>query len=134
MKGQVSLEYPFKMLIYTVVFLVVVGLVVIFREQIVNGLKICQLLPYICKEQNQCSTIEVRQATISETIMKNYCNSCWEKTGKKDSTKDCLCYIVKGIYYPIGFQQENCELKCDKETDTLLFMYDGIRKKVYINC
>jgi len=133
MKGQMVLEYPFKIFIYIVVVLVVISLIITFRNQILTSLNLCQFTPQGCQQQ-ECSTIEAAETTINEAVLRKYCNFCWDKTGKIDYKKDCLCYVVRGSYSPIGFTYENCELECDKEATSLLFAYDALLKKIYIKC
>lgn len=133
MKGQIALEYVFQMLIIVVVILVVVSLIIVFRNQILNYLKICDLLPQFCRSQ-ECYTSEMSEQTIDADALNRYCNSCWDKTGKNHYEKDCLCYIVKGSYSPTMFYNKNCDLKCNKTSSSLVFYYDRISKSISITC
>jgi hypothetical protein len=134
MKGQMVLEYPFNIFIYIVVILVVIGLIANFRNQILTSLNLCQFTPQGCQQQEECSTIESTETAVNEAILNKYCNFCWEKTGKIDYKKDCLCYVVSGSFSPFTFTHENCELKCNKSATAVMFTYDARLKKVYIKC
>ena len=134
MKGQMVLEYPFKIFIYIVVVLVVISLIITFMNQILTSLNLCQFTPQGCQQQQECSTIEAAEIAINEAVLRKYCSFCWDKTGKIDYGKDCLCYVVSGSYSPIAFTYENCELNCSKQATSLLFAYDGLLKKIYIKC
>lgn len=135
MKGQMELEYPFKIFLYVVVILVVIGLIVTFRNQILTYLKLCQYTPQGCSEQERCTTISSKETTITATELKKYCDRCWDRTGRKEYKDDCLCYVVTGSYSPTAFTDENCELKCDNaDATSLLFSYDGLLQKIYIKC
>lgn len=127
------LEYPFKIFLYVIVIIVVIGLIVTFRNQILTSLNLCQFIPQGCQQQ-ECYTYEVSEAAMNEAVLKKYCDLCWGKTGKIDYGKDCLCYVVRGSYSSITFTYENCELKCTTGATSLLFAYDGLLKKIYIKC
>jgi hypothetical protein len=134
MKGQVVLEYPFQMFLYIVVILVVISLIITFRTQILTYLKLCDYLPQGCQSQQECSTFQTKETTIDTSVLTKYCNLCWDKTGKIDYGKDCLCYIVSGSYSPITFTNKNCELKCDKQATAVFFAYDNLLKEISIKC
>lgn len=134
MKGYMILEYPFKMFLYLVVILVVIGLVLTFRDQIINALNLCQYIPQGCPKQEECPTTQAKEMIIDEAVLRKYCNLCWERVGKGEYKKDCLCFVVSGKYTPIKFEHANCELGCDEEVTSVLFVYDGLLKKIYIKC
>ena len=134
MKGAMELEYPFKVFLYIVVILVVVSLVVKFKEKISSAISFCEHLPQFCQQDSACSTVQATRGVISEATLKEYCNSCWDKTGKKDYKESCMCYIVTGNYSPVSFESENCELNCSKSSGFLTFTYDKYFKKVFIDC
>ena len=136
MKGDMALEYPFKLLLYVVVILVVVGLIIAFnkqiREYLVNVL--CQLLPQGCQSNGDCTTYDSTETVIDQKVLKYYCDACWTKTGRNEYQKDCLCYIVKGSFTPTTFTNENCELQCTKGASAVLFSYNHFAKTVEIKC
>lgn len=131
---EMALEYPFKIFIYVVVAVVVIGLMITFRNQILDFLNLCQFMPQGCEEQRECFTIESTEAIINEASLRKYCDFCWRKTGELDYKKDCLCYVVSGSYSPIPFTHENCVLDCNKDATSVRFSYDSIIKKIYIRC
>ena len=134
MKGAMELEYPFKVFLYIVVIVVVIGLVITLKDKIYSNINFCYYLPQFCRQNGECSTVQATREVISEATLKEYCNSCWDKTGKKDYKESCMCYIVTGNYSPISFESENCELKCSKSSGFLTFTYDKYLKKVFIDC
>ena len=134
MKGEMELEYPFKVFLYVVVILVVVSLVITFKQQIASTINFCQHLPQFCQEDSECSTVQVKREVISEAVIREYCNSCWDKTGKKEYGESCMCYIVAGEYSTVNFESENCELRCSKSSGFLSFTYDKYFKEVFIDC
>jgi hypothetical protein len=133
MKGQMVLEYPFNIFLYAIVIIVVIGLIISFRNQIISSLNLCQFIPQGCQQQ-ECSTIEATETAIDEDVLRKYCDLCWSKTGKMEYKKDCLCYVVRGSYSPVAFAYENCELDCSKDATSVLFAYDSLLKKIYIKC
>jgi hypothetical protein len=135
MRGAMELEYIFQMVLYIVVILVVVGIIVAVRPQIIDSLKLCQYLPKGCGEVKKCSSLQSSESMITETSLNKYCKLCWDKTGAKDSTEDCLCYVVSGTYSPATANlPDYCELKCEKEATSLLFSYSQLFKKITITC
>jgi hypothetical protein len=134
MKGEMELEYPFQILILIVVIVVVISLIITFRSQILTYLKLCDFLPQGCQSQKECFTDQKKETTIDANVLTKYCNSCWEKTGAKDYDKDCLCFIVSGSYSPTTFTNKNCELRCSKQSTSVLFTYDYLLKEIYIEC
>jgi hypothetical protein len=133
MKG-LALEFVFKMFLYIVVIMVVVGLIVFFRDSIISALNLCQYLPSGCPQKEECSTVQATEAQITASILDKYCNLCWSKTGAKDYQKDCLCYIVKGSFSSFPYSNQNCELKCSNQATSLIFTYSSLFKKIIIEC
>jgi hypothetical protein len=132
MKG-LALEFVFKMFLYIVVIIVVIGLIVFFRNSIISTLNLCQYLPSGCLEK-KCETIQATEGQITSSILDKYCNLCWSKTGAKDLREDCLCYVVKGDFLPFPYSNQNCELKCSKQATSLIFAYNSLLKKITIEC
>jgi len=133
MKGEIVLEYPFKIFLYLVVAIVVIGLVVGFRNQILQFFNLCQFIPQGCQRE-RCSVRLTKEADISKDLLEKYCRLCWDETGKNDYKEDCLCFVVSGKFHPIEFSQENCELICNKDSTSIQFIYYHLLKKIYIKC
>jgi len=133
MKG-LALEFVFKMFLYVVVVMVVISLIVFFRNSIISALNLCQYLPFTCPQKEECSTLQVTENQITANILDKYCSLCWLKTGEKDYKKDCLCYVVKGSFSPFSYSNQNCELKCSNEATSLIFTYNSLFKKIIIEC
>lgn len=131
MKGDIVLEYPFNVFLYTVVVLVVIGMILTLSH---TSISLCQFTPQGCGKQDTCVTLEATESTINEAILRKYCDSCWRKTGNVDYKQDCLCSIVSGTFSPISFNYTNCELQCNKVVTSIKFSYDHTIKKVYIKC
>ena len=113
--------------------MVVISLIVFFRNSIISALNLCQYLPSGCP-QEECSTIQTNEDQITASILDKYCDLCWSKTGAKDYKKDCLCYVVKGNFSPFTYSNQNCELKCSNQATSLIFTYSSLFKKITIEC
>lgn len=133
MKGQMVLEYPFNILLYTVVIVILIAMIITFRNRILTSLNLCQYTPQGCQPQ-QCSAIQATETVINEAVLTKYCNLCWQKTGNVNYKSDCLCYAVSGSFFPVAFSNQNCQLTCNKDATSVLFSYDSLLKKVYITC
>lgn len=133
MKGM-ALELVFKMFLYIVVIMVVISLIIFFRDSIISALNLCQFLPSGCPPKEECPTIEVTEGQITSSTIDKYCSLCWSKTGAKNYGKNCLCYVVKGDFSPFAYSNPNCELKCSKPATSLIFTYDSLLRKINIGC
>jgi hypothetical protein len=114
--------------------MVVVSLIIYFRDSIISSLNLCQYLPLGCPKKEECSTLQATEGQITETILDKYCGLCWSRTGAKDLKIDCLCYVVKGDFSPFTYSNQNCELKCSGKTKSLIFAYNSLLKKITIEC
>ncbi|MEM5853190.1 MAG: hypothetical protein QW228_02315 [Candidatus Aenigmatarchaeota archaeon] len=133
MKGM-ALEYVFKMFLYVVVVIVVISLIIHFREEISSSLKLCEYLSIGCGEE-KCETIQASEDRLEEKVIKKYCDLCWRKTGSKDYGKDCFCYIVSGSFFVNNYNlPEYCEMECRKDATSLIFIYNSLMKKVFVQC
>jgi len=134
MKGM-ALEMVFQMFLYIVVILVVIGIIINFRESILSALKLCDYIPGGCPQKEECTAIQSTEVSITESVLKKYCDFCWSKTGAKDFSKDCLCYVVSGSFSPDSYiLSDYCNLKCDKSVTSVIFTYSHLLKKVLIEC
>jgi len=130
MKGFMALEYPFKVLLYLAVIIVVIGIVLFFRKQI-SSINFCWI--WGC-QQKACETVRVNENIIDQQVLDKYCNLCWQKTGSVDLKEDCICYIVNGSFSPIAYSSEHCNLRCTSNSQFLTFTYSHLFNKVYIEC
>jgi hypothetical protein len=134
MKGM-AIEFIFKMFLYVVVILVVISLIIHFREEILTTLNLCDYVPGGCQKREECTPIQSTETSITEIVLKKYCDLCWLKTGEKNYPKDCICYIVKGSFSPSTFTlSDYCDLRCNKEATSVIFTYNQLLKKVLIEC
>ncbi len=136
MKGF-ALETIFKMFLYIVVVLVVIGLILYFRQNIISTLRLCDYIPGGCKVEEECKTVTSSEDRVSESVLDKYCNLCWERTGAKDFKESCNCYVLslrESFVPPFTYKKENCELTCDKQTASLIFAYNKYLKKILIEC
>lgn len=133
MKGM-ALEFVFKMFIYIVVVLVVIGIILQFRSEIISALNLCKYVPGGCPEKEECKTIHSTEPSITETTLNKYCDLCWSKTGARGYTKDCICYIITGSFSPFSYSNEHCELKCNIQATSLIITYNHLLKKILIEC
>lgn len=135
MKGM-ALEIIFKMFLSIVVILVVIGLIISFRTEILKALKLCNYLPEGCPPKAECSTIRSTESTVTESVLSRYCELCWSKTGAMDYKSLCMCYIVNvtGTFSPIAYETTHCELSCSRQATSLFFTYNHLLNKVLIEC
>lgn len=128
-----ELELPIKIFILIVAALVVIGIIITFRDRITDITFPC--FGPNCEEKSETvEPITVDESQITQTVLEKYCNLCWQKTGAADYKKDTVCYIVKGSFSPISFSHEHCQLKC-KNTATSVFVdYKYLDKNIIIEC
>ncbi len=131
MKGFMVLEYPFKMLLYLVVIVVVIGIILFFRKEIMSGLNFCWIGG--CHPE-PCKTVRVNEASIDTSVLDKYCNLCWQKTGKIGLKEDCLCYVVSGSFTPFAYTSEHCVLKCNSNSQFVTFTYSHLFNQIFIEC
>ncbi|MBU5688679.1 MAG: hypothetical protein KQA41_00410 [Candidatus Aenigmarchaeota archaeon] len=132
---SMELEYPFKIMLYLVVVLVLIGIMMAFKDKI---LKICFFPP--CEQKTKCDfeTQNVQEIDANENIIAKYCFLCYEKS--KECEKDKICYIVSfennfdfsNDYIDIG--EEKCEITCLKNTNMLYFSYSYFEDKIKVGC
>lgn len=128
---MLALEYIAKLFIYMIVIVVVVALVLRFFMKT----KICL---FDCKEEVGCKveTTVVEETEITDQTIDKYCYLCWEKNDFGKCRSNSLCYVVRGYFYPTSYlpEKDYCEIKCDREATSLLFLYDYVRGKVFVEC
>lgn len=132
--AEMALETVFQMFIYIVVIMVVIGIIIYFRENILSALNLCDYIPGGCPQREECSVIHSTETSITETVLNKYCSFCWGKTGAKNYGKDCICYVVSGTFSPMSYVNEHCELKCSREATSLVFTYNQLFGKIFIEC
>lgn len=130
---MLALEYIAKFLIYLVVTLVIVGMIIRFFV----GKRICF---FDCEEPEMCDvkTLVIDERWINPETLDKYCYLCWEKNEFGKCEKNVLCYVIKGNFYTnqsyVPRDVEHCELRCNRNATSLLFLYDHLRGKVFIEC
>jgi hypothetical protein len=125
-----ALEYPFKMLLYLVVIIVVIGIILAFRKEI-SSINFCWI--WGCQPK-ACETVRVNENLIDQQVLDKYCNLCWQKTGAAELKEDCICYIVNGSFTPFTYSSEHCELKCTSASQFITFTYSHLFNNVSIEC
>ncbi|MBU5690179.1 MAG: hypothetical protein QXM68_03485 [Candidatus Aenigmatarchaeota archaeon] len=126
------METIFKYVLYSLVILVVIGIVIAFKDRI---MKLC-LIPPCEKQTCDVTVITTSEPSFSGTV-ERYCDFCYQKA--KDCRQDTLCYIVS---YPSVFSQQLyipqnnniCKYQCTKDTSTLYFTYNHISQSVIVGC
>jgi len=88
MKGM-ALEVVVKWIILSVVALVVIGVVMFFADEIKEYVK------EMFGNNKDVKTEKITAEKFSESQIKTYIQSCWDKTGDKYEG-DVICYILKG--------------------------------------
>ncbi|MEM5829288.1 MAG: hypothetical protein QW040_00430 [Candidatus Aenigmatarchaeota archaeon] len=133
MKG-LALEFIFKLFLYLVVVLVIISLIIHFRDEILSYFHLCEYLPGGCATK-ECTTIQASEKSLTESVIEKYCGFCWQKTGAKNYKDDCICYVVSGDFSPTQFTlSDYCILKCNKMATSLIFSYSHLMKKIFIEC
>lgn len=129
-----ALEYMAKFFIYLIVIIVIVGLMIRFFM----GKKICF---FDCVEDEklcEVKTLVIDEYEITSETLNKYCYLCWEKNNLGECKENVLCYVINGNFYAsqsyVLSDPEHCELRCDRDATSLLFLYDYLRGKVFIEC
>ncbi|MFH0711019.1 MAG: hypothetical protein V1944_00405 [Candidatus Aenigmatarchaeota archaeon] len=103
MKGQMSLEYVFRIIILIVTVIVIIGLILNFSNDIKSAVDefTCKFFP--CSNEKNCpdkKTIE-KNSFISQEISTyiQSCDSCYSSIPEGDQ-KDVVCYLLIGKTSP----------------------------------
>ncbi len=131
--AEMALEYIFKIFIYIVAVLVIIGIILNFQH-IASMFKLPCLFPPC--EEIKCETSIINEEEINEAVLKKYCDLCWSKTGEKRYDKDCVCYLIKGsLNLPASFSHPHCNLKCSNPSASSVFIeYKLLENNVTIDC
>jgi len=134
------LEYPFKIILFSVIILIIIGIMWTFRQQIFN---IC-LFPPCDEEVEKCmtKTTPSSEKEFNRDVLEKYCRLCWERAGKGECRENFVCYVVNVdvqsnpyIYVPLSqdvFQY--CFVECNRTTTSVYVEYNFIDKIVSIKC
>lgn len=129
-----ALEYPFKVLLFIAVILILITIMWNFRDKIQN------LCLFDCDDDEKCDvkTVPSSEEYVDQDLINKYCEICWNKNKKGGCTENVLCYAVHSEY---GLDTEEdrlldyCEHSCSNmNAKTIFFQYDSLRKRVFITC
>ncbi|MCX8178772.1 MAG: hypothetical protein N3D75_03015 [Candidatus Aenigmarchaeota archaeon] len=129
---SLEMETVFKYLLYTFVVLVIIGILVVFKDKI---LRLC-LIPPCEKDLCDVKTVAVSEPSFQGTVEK-YCDFCYQKANQ--CKQDVICYIVsydspvQSTFY-IPSNTGICNYQCNKETSTLYFTYSYLSNMVIVGC
>jgi hypothetical protein len=130
-----ELEYPFKIILYLVVIMVLIGILYTMKNKIVN---ICFFPP--CEKENECDVSPSRtNEDINEATINKYSYLCFDKS--KNCKQDVLCYIISSdvsakpsSLKPECLNNDLCEITCNKDVNMVYINYNWIKSKVEIGC
>lgn len=129
------LEYPFKLFILIVVVIVIIGIMLQFRDKIIN---ICLFPP--CNGEKECNVQSdiATESEFTEVVLDKYCSLCWIKNGEGKCKGDSVCYILnlEEDFDPDDWtsEYEYCIVTCDKDTPSLLVQYLAMEEIIEITC
>lgn len=137
---SMELEYPFKVILFLIVVMILVGIMITFREKL---MKICFFPP--CGKESVCETnsgpTQSQQSVMNKDVLEKYCNLCWQRNNEGKCNEDRACYFVSfptasnPSSFPLSPDVSNyCSVKCNRDATSILVGYDWIDKKVIIEC
>ena len=130
---EMAMEYVFKIFIFIVAALVIIGIILNFQT-IASMIKLPCLFPP-CEDAKKCETTPAYESSINDDILKKYCDLCWGKTGQVNYDKDCLCYVINGTLTTNSFSSPNCNLRCSNPAaTTIYFYYKLLERNVSVEC
>lgn len=129
------METVFKYMLYTIVALVIISILVVFKDKI---LRFC-LIPPCEKDLCDVKTSIASEPSFQGTVEK-YCDFCYQKANQ--CKQDVICYIVSYNSFVPNINQNLfipgnsgiCRYDCDKQTSTLYFTYSYLSNKVIVGC
>ena len=86
-----AFEYIVKIMILIVVAAVVMNIIIYFSDDIK-----LQVKKMFGSDEKTLETETVESISFSDSQIRNYIKSCWEKTYGVEYKKDAICYILKG--------------------------------------
>ena len=129
------LEYPFKVFLYIIVILILVGIMWGFRDKIFG---ICLFGCEPDDERCDTRTVASSEDYVDQAQIDNYCQLCWEKNNFGNCTDNVLCYTISsdyGVRTGAVSTLEYCELSCSvSDAHTVFVQYDYLRQKVTLTC
>lgn len=135
---EMVLEYPFKIVLFTVVIIILIGIIWTFRKQIMD---ICLFPP--CEEVKECEieTVVSNENSFNKDILTRYCQLCWEKNKRGECRKDSICYVVNvntssnpSSYTLYPDVAQYCSITCSKNVTSVYVQYNFLDKRVTIAC
>ena len=127
------LEYPFKVFILIVVVIVVMSIMIQFRDKIMS---MCFFPP--CNGEEECNVepVILKELEFTEEVFDKYCNLCWIKNGEGRCKESSICYVLNldKDFEPDDLESEHCIVTCNKDSSSLFVQYQSIEKKIFIEC
>ena len=127
------LEYPMKLFILIVVVLVVVGIMIKYKDKIMD-------LSFFDKdEEEKCEvkTEVVSEAALNTAVLEKYCDLCYLKNEQGECKDDALCYVINtNLINPstITINKDYCSITCNKEVTSVNVQYKWFTGTVEIAC
>lgn len=128
------LEYPFRLFLYIIVILVLIGIMWRFREKVFG---ICLFPPCDVEKECEVNTTITTESYFDADILEKYCKLCWEKNRKGECKQDALCYIIN-VDIPQEpdpvFSLEYCSVSCSKDVTSVFVQYKSLTNETIITC
>lgn len=134
---SMELEYPFKIILYMAVVVILIGIAIVFRNKIINWCFFPPCENEKCDIKTQTST----ENAIDSNILEKYCNICWEKNKRGECSESNVCNVVSlnnpgnpSLYNINPPVNEYCSISCSKIVTSFFVEYDKINRKIIISC
>ncbi len=141
-----ELETVFKFLLYLIVVLILVAIMVQFKDKILN---LC-LLPSSCEKENRIEKCGITpttstESTVTKEVLEKYCNLCWEKNKRGECKEMSMCYVISlekasnpttvAKKTPLSSEvSKRCSILCSRDATSLFVQYDWINENITIGC
>lgn len=133
-----ELEYPFKVILYLIVVLILIGIMTTFRNKITN---LCLFPP--CEKEEKCD-VKPQQSNeniLDSNVLEKYCSLCWEKNKRGECGESSVCNVVLLSNEANPSQHtinpsvsQYCSVTCSRDVTYFIVQYDRINKKILIAC
>lgn len=133
-----ELEYPFKIMLYLAVIVILTGIMATFRSKITN---LCFFPP--CEKEETCNvkTQPSNENILDSSVLEKYCSLCWEKNKRGECGESSVCNVVSLAVpsnpssYDINPSiSQYCSITCSRDVTSFIVQYDRINKKILIAC
>jgi len=127
------LEYPMKLFILIVVIFVVIGIMIQYKQKIMN----LDLFNKNDEKKCEVETTVTSEPNLNNAVLEKYCNLCYLKNEQGKCKEDALCYVINtNLVNPstISINKDYCSITCNKEVTSVYVQYKWLTGTVEISC